>query len=156
MRSFRLLLCLAVVFSLPATAALAAQNPSEPKAATAAIPPIITAGLDSYRSAGLDQALRAWLRNSPLHWTPAIAAPLHAAQEQYGNFVSWDVIDVRELSPTTQIVYLVLNYQQGPAFEKFVAYQAEQPGWVVTDLKFSLDADSILPAPMMQQTNSDS
>jgi hypothetical protein len=143
MRSFRLCLCLAVIFCFCTAIPAGAQN------ANPVLPPILTAGLDSYRNVGLDQAFRAWLRNSPLHWEPAMAAPLRAAQEQYGTFESWDVIDDHALAPTTQIVYLVMNYQQGPVFAKFVVYQTEQQGWVVTSLKFSLD-DSILPALTLQ------
>lgn len=144
MRSFRLLFCLAVILSLPGAIPANAQNPNT------TLPPIITAGLDSYRNVGLDQAFRAWLRNSPLHWDPAMAKPLREAQEQYGTFESWDVIDIRALSPSTQIVYLVMNYQQGPVFAKFVVYQTEQLGWIVTNLKFSIDEDAVLPPPTLQ------
>jgi hypothetical protein len=79
-----------------------------------------------------------------------MATPLHAAQEEFGTFESWDVISARSLSPSTQIVYLVLNYQQGPAFAKFVVYQTEQQGWVVTNLKFSVDEEAILPPITLQ------
>ena len=144
MRSLRLSFCLAAVFFLSAVIPASAQN------SNTSLPPIITAGLDSYRNVGLDQAFRAWLRNSPLHWDPAMAKPLREAQEQYGTFESWDVVDVRALSPGTQIVYLVMNYQQGPMFAKFVVYQTEQQGWVVTNLKFSPDEEAVLPAPTMQ------
>lgn len=144
MRSFRLLICLAVPLFLPAARPAIAQNPNP-----AAVPPVITAGLDAYRNVGLDQAFRAWLRNSPLHWDPAMAAPLRAAQEQFGNFQSWDVVDVRSLSPSTRVVYLVLNYLEGPVFAKFVAYQTEQQGWVITNLRFSADEEAVLPAPTM-------
>jgi hypothetical protein len=144
MRSFRLYLCLAAIVSALVAVPAPAQN--QP----AGVPPVITAGLDAYRNVGIDQAFRAWLRDSPLHWDPAIAAPLHAAQEEYGTFESWDVIDVRSLSPTTRIAYLVLDYQQGPVFAKFVVYRTEQQGWVVTNLKFSLDEDAVLPAPTMR------
>ncbi len=144
MRSFRLSFLLLILFSVQAVLPASAQNRNAP------VPPVITAGLEAYRNVGIDQAFRAWLRNSPLHWDPALAAPLHAAQEGYGTFESWDVIAARALSPTTQIVYLVLNYQDGPAFAKFVAYQTEQQGWVITNMKFSLDEDAILPPPTLQ------
>jgi hypothetical protein len=145
MRSFRLCFCLAVVFLVSAVRPASAQSPPAHN-----LPPVIAAGLEAYRNVGLDQAFRAWLRNSPLRWEPAMAAPLHAAQEEYGTFQSWDVVLIRSLSPSTRILYLVFNYQQGPVFAKFVVYQAEQQGWIVTNLKFSLDEDAVLPAPTMQ------
>jgi hypothetical protein len=144
MRSFRLWFSFFVILSAQPVLPASAQNTN------ASLPPVITAGLDAYRNIGLDQAFRAWLRNSPLHWEAAMATPLHAAQEEFGTFESWDVISARSLSPSTQIVYLVLNYQQGPAFAKFVVYQTEQQGWVVTNLKFSVDEEAILPPITLQ------
>ena len=137
-RRFLIALALLLPVSLPRPAA-AQQNPK------AALAPVITAGLEAYRNVGIDQAFRAWLRNSPLHWDPALAAPLHSAQEQFGPFQDWDVIAVRGLGSTTRIVYLVLDYQDGPAFAKFVLYRTEQQGWIITNLKFSLEEDAILP-----------
>lgn len=141
MRSLRLWISLAVLLSTSSLLPALAQDPSP------AVPPIITAGLDAYRNVGIDQAFRAWLRNSPLHWDPAMAAPLHQAQDAFGTFESWEVIGVRGLSPRTRIVYLVLDYQSGPEFAKFVAYQAGEPGWIVTSMKFSMDEDAVLPPP---------
>lgn len=138
-RSRRWLIGAAVILSLAAALPAPAQNPSP------GVPPVITAGLDAYRNVGIDQAFRAWLRNSPLHWDPSIAAPLHAAQEEFGVFQSWDVIAVRGLAPRTRIVYLILDYQDGPVFAKFTTYETEQQGWIVTSLKFSQEEDAVLP-----------
>lgn len=132
--------CLALLLALPVLPS-SAQNDNP----TPDLPPIVTAGLDAYRNVGIEQAFRAWLRNSPLHWDPALAAPLHQAQEAFGPFESWEVIDVRAYSPRTRVAYLVLDYQQGPVFAKFIAYNTGSQGWVVTTLKFSMEDDAILP-----------
>lgn len=110
------------------------------------VPEIVTAGFESYRNVGLDQAFRAWLRNSPLRWNTDMAAPLREAQDVYGPFRSFDVIQAEDLSPATRVVYVAVNYDKGPVFGKFVVYRAEQVGWLVTSLKFSADETAILPA----------
>lgn len=144
MRSLRMA-CLAVFLLVPAALPVAAQNPNP------GVPPILISGLDAYRTGGMGQAFRAWLRNSPLPWDPKMAVALHSAEQEFGPFQGWDIVDVRSLTPTTRVVYLVLNYQLGPVFAKFVAYDTEQQvGWVVTNLKFSLDDEAVFPPPVIQ------
>lgn len=139
MRNFSLSLCLGFLLLLPSAPTALAQ--SQPLG----IPPVITQGLDAYRKGDLDQAFRAWLRNSPIRWSSSIAAPLQEAQQEFGAFEAWELVDVRGVSPKTRIVSMVLDYQKGPVFAKFIAYQSGQQGWVLTTLKFSTDDDSILP-----------
>jgi hypothetical protein len=139
MRNFSLSLCLGFLLLLPSAPPALAQ--SQPLG----IPPVITQGLDAYRKGGLDQAFRAWLRNSPTRWSPSIAAPLQEAQQEFGAFEAWELVDVRGVSPRTRVVSMVLDYQKGPVFAKFIAYKAGQQDWVLTSLKFSTDDNILSP-----------
>jgi len=139
MRNLSLSICLAFLLFVPSS------RPARAQGQPLGIPPVITQGLDAYRNTGLDQAFRAWMRNSPLRWTPSIAAPLQEAQQEFGAFSSWELIDIQGISPHTRVVYMVLDYERGPVFAKFLAYDTSQQGWVLTSLRFSMDPDAILP-----------
>lgn len=112
------------------------------------LPKVLVAGFDSYRAAGPDEALRVWLRNSPLEGSPDLGAQakiLHAAQGEFGPWRSFDVVGIHQVSPSTRIVYMTLDFDRGPLFAKFVLYRTE-PGWIVTNLLFSPNDADVLPA----------
>lgn len=117
------------------------------QAAEGPVPEILIAGLDAYRTGGMGQAMRAWLRNSALEGSKqAIAAGtvLHQAQEIYGNYRGFEPITIRDVTASTRIVYLALDYDRGPVFAKFVTYRTDQ-GWVMIGLLCSTDDTAVLP-----------
>jgi hypothetical protein len=139
MRRFVTLLC--ACFLLLSVATALGQS------AEAGIPKILVTGFDSYKSAGLDEAVRVWLRGSPLEGTQEAAAQetvLHATQTAYGPYRGFDLASVRQVSPSTRIVYLTIDYEKGPLFAKFVMFHAE-PGWIVTSLLFNTNDTAVLP-----------
>jgi hypothetical protein len=140
MRRLALLLCAIGVLSVPLAHS---QSGNE-----SAVPKVLVAGFDAYRAAGPDEALRVWLRNSPLEGTPDVGTQekiLHAAQGEFGQWRAFDVISVHQLSPSTRIIYMTLDFDKGPLFAKFVLYRTE-PGWIVTGLLFSPNDADVLPA----------
>ena len=123
----------------------AAQEDTAPS-----LPTIVSAGLDAYRSAGADQAMRAWLRNSPIEGSSAAATQVHelyAAQRLYGNYRGFEPIGIKSFSPGTRAVYLVLDYDSGPLFARFLVYRSGA-GWIVISLLFNPDPAQVLPAGM--------
>jgi hypothetical protein len=141
MRKLLLFLC---ALCMPLSPAAFGQSEN----AAPQLPKILIAGFDSYRSAGPDEALRVWLRNSPLDGTPDIGTQeriLHAAQGQFGQWRAYEVVSVRPVSPSTQIFYLTLDFDRGPLFAKFVLYHSGA-GWIVTNLLFSPNDADVLPA----------
>lgn len=139
MRRFARLLC-ACFLLLPVATAVS-------QSADAGIPKILATGFDSYKSAGLDEAVRVWLRGSPLEGTQEAASQesvLHATQAAYGPYRGFDLASVRQVSPSTRIVYLTIDYEKGPLFAKFVMFHAE-PGWIVTSLLFNTNDTAVLP-----------
>jgi hypothetical protein len=140
MRRIALLLCAFCVLSAPR-----AQSQSEDAATP--LPKVLVAGFDAYRAGGPDEALRVWLRNSPLEGTPDIgtqAKILRAAQVEFGQWRSFDVVNIHQVSPSTRIIYMTLDFDKGPLFAKFVVYRTE-PGWIVTNLLFSPNDAEVLP-----------
>lgn len=133
-------LALALTLALPLTAF--AQNRDR-----ADVPPALISGMDAYRHAAPEDALKSWARNSPLDGTGGLFAhanDLRAAQALYGNFQGYDIISNRELSNRVRILYVTINYEHGPLFCRFVYYHSEG-NWILTALDFSTDDTKLLP-----------
>ena len=118
-----------------------AQEPVE-------VPKIILSGLEAYKAEGPEAAIKAWLKGSPIEGSKDAltqANNLHQIQDYYGAYKTFDTIRSRNLSPNTRIIYLILNYEKGPLFAKFVAYRTEQ-GWILVSFAFNTKDEIIIPA----------
>jgi hypothetical protein len=111
------------------------------------VPKIILAGLDAYKADGPEAALTAWIKGSPLDGSKdalSQANMLRQIQDYYGAYKSFDIIRARNLTPNVRVLYLVMNYDKGPLFTKFVVYQSAQ-GWILTNLNFNTKEELIIP-----------
>lgn len=118
----------------------AAQTPNT-------VAPVIASGLDAYKAKGPEEAVKAWLKGSPLEGSKEAltqANSLRQIQDYYGAFIGYDIFSVWNISPTTQVQYLALNYESGPVFAKFLIYKKQQ-GWVLISFSFNTKEDAILP-----------
>jgi hypothetical protein len=112
------------------------------------IPKIILTGLDAYKAEGAEAAIAAWIKGGPIDGSKDAltqANTLRQVQDYYGSYKTFDVIHTRIITPNTHIIYMTLNYEKGPLFTKFVAYQTAQ-GWILTSFTFNTKEDVILPA----------
>ena len=66
----------------------------------------------------------------------------------YGKYVSYQVLNQRELGSTTQIVYLLCNFEHGPVFAKAILYKAGS-AWTMVSLKFHTEADQVFPPSLL-------
>jgi hypothetical protein len=134
----RLLFAVCVCFWFPAGFALGQAQPTE-------IPKIILSGFDSFKSAGADEAVRVWLRNSPLDSNQeSYVGVLHSTISSFGLYRAWEPITVRSISPSVRIVYLTLDFDRGPLFAKFEMYRSDG-GWIVTGLILNVNETQVLP-----------
>lgn len=120
-------------------------------AADSTIPPIIGAGLAAYKSEGAAAAIKAWLKGSPLEGSKEAMSQVGAiAQVEtfYGKYVSYQVLQQRELGSTTQLVYLIMNFEHGPLFAKMTLFKSGAE-WTIVSFKFHTEADQVLPASML-------
>jgi len=139
MRKLAVLLSLCVVLcAASARAQKAAVNPD--------LPSVITLGMEAYRQSGAGEAVKAWLKDSPLQATRDTIKEvnnLHSVESYYGAYQSFDVISAKDLSARTRIVFVTLNYERGPLFARFVAYRA-QGEWILTNFEFNTDERQVL------------
>jgi hypothetical protein len=111
------------------------------------VPPILTSGMEAYKPGNAEQAIKDWTKNSPLEGTQAgtdAINNLRHAQSIFGPFQWFDIIFNREISPRVRIIYLSMNYENGPLFSRFVFYRTDR-GWIVSAFDFNLDDTKILP-----------
>jgi len=112
------------------------------------VPKIILSGLEAYKAEGPEAAIKAWLKGSPIEGSKDAltqANNLRQVQDYYGAYKAFDTISSRDLSPTTRIVYLTLNYEKGPLFAKFLVYRTEQ-GWILVSFLFNTKDELVIPA----------
>lgn len=120
---------------------------ASPQSAPGPVPPFIAAGMAAYRDEGTEAAMKIWLKNSPSAGERINTSLLDQAPEQfqYGKFRHFDVTSVRQLSPSTMVYYLILNYDNGPLFARFIVYRTADHGWILNSYKFDINVDAIIP-----------
>jgi len=131
---------ISVVCLMPCSIVMASSPNSD-------VPPIIVAGMDAYKSKGPDEAVKAWIKGSPIDGSKEAmsqANNLRQVQDFYGSFLSFDVVSTREISPSVHILYLVLNYEKGPLFAKYILYRSGTE-WILTSFVFNTSETAILP-----------
>jgi hypothetical protein len=116
-----------------------------PKAA--ALPGFIIGGLKAYKNSGPDAAVQTWLKGSPIDGNQdaqAQLAVLHQVQDLFGPLQSYEVISSHDLGPRTRIIYIVLEFERGPLFTKFVVYRADQ-GWILANFLCNTHDEAVFP-----------
>lgn len=111
------------------------------------LPPVIVSGLQAYKDKGPDEAVRLWIKDSPIDGSKEAlsqANSLRQIQDFYGAYQSFEVISAYEIGHRTRIFYLTLNFENGPLFAKFVVYQSNHR-WILTSFNFNTKAELILP-----------
>lgn len=142
--NFILSLCIFVFAQL---ATLAQTNDSSKKPISIELPSIIASGLEAYKEKGPDDAVRARIKGSGIDGSKdalSQANVLRQVQDYYGAYQAYEVVSIRKLTPKTQVVYLVLDYEKGPLFAKFVVYRSDQ-GWILANFSFNTKEEAILP-----------
>ncbi|MGO8705477.1 MAG: hypothetical protein ACLQVA_16830 [Candidatus Brocadiia bacterium] len=143
------------LLALLAAAVLATCAMAAPDAGS--LPPIIRSGLAKYKADGAQAAVNAWMIGSPIALTEEPQHEVHALRAfegQFGAYQDFHVVRIVAISPTTQMIYLQLDYANGPAFGKFLAYQARE-SWNVVSFGFGADPEvvyglNLFGAPDMQ------
>jgi hypothetical protein len=105
------------------------------------LPPIVRSGLAAYKADGAQAAINAWMVGSPVALAEHLqreVGTLRHFEEQFGAYQDFHVVRIVAISPTAQMVYVQLDYLNGPAFGKFLVYQTKA-AWNI--VKLSLDTD---------------
>jgi len=144
----KLLVSLAILLALlaPGSAQSAATTPS-----TASVPDIVTKGFDAYNKSYRD-AVDVWFQDSALGKDTAtkvnFLTALSGFETGYGKYIGWELLKVVNLTPSTNIVYAVLKFENGPVWMAFMCYKPKDQ-WIVSSMNLNQNPQPILPAPML-------
>lgn len=148
MRKFLFILSLGILF-LPQFAPAAQVSDPNRKEVIDSLPPVILSGLQAYKDKGPEEAVQTWIKDSPIDGSKDAlnqANSLHQIQNFYGAYQFFEVISTRGIGRRTRIVYLILDFEKGPVFAKFVVYKSNQR-WILTSFDFNTKEEAVFPMP---------
>lgn len=128
--------------------AVAQSSDASQKVSADAVPPVILAGLDVYKDKGPDEAVKTWIKGSPMDGNKdalSEANALRHIQDFYGAYQGFDLSSTRDLSPRSRVIYMVLDYEKGPIFAKFLVYRVGQ-SWILTSFIFNTKPELVFSA----------
>ena len=70
---------------------------------------------------------------------------LRQVQDYYGAYQAFEVVSTKDLSPKTRVIYLVLDFEKGPLFAKFVVYRSDQ-SWILAYFNFNTKEELVFPS----------
>lgn len=111
------------------------------------LPHIVVDGMEKYNFNGADEAMEVWLqptRAQTQEAATAYANTLRDAEQAYGKFVDYHLVSVKWISPATAMVYLIMNYERGPLFVRFLVYEYKS-NQLVTQIDFGLVPEVVFP-----------
>jgi hypothetical protein len=116
------------------------------------IPPIIKSGLTAYKASGPEAAIIAWIKGSPFDGSKDAMSQANLFKQVetfYGKYLDYTPIAVINLTPTTKIIYLSMNFTSGPVFCKFLVYKIQVQGkdsWILSGkFNFHTEPEQVLP-----------
>ena len=111
------------------------------------LPPVISAGMDVYAIEGAESAVKTWVKGGPLEGDPKVLNSVQAfgeVEKFYGCYQGYHLVSQRNLTPTSKLIYLQMDYEKGPLFVRFLCYLAGDK-WVVSGrMLLNTDPDAVL------------
>ena len=115
------------------------------------VPRIVGDGLEKYQFSGAAVAVSVWLQFAGPRVQERGAGYIEAlrvAEGVYGKFIGYHVVSIRKLTPATDIVYLVLNYERGPLFARFEVYEHKNTDYV-TEFSTGFSPTTVFPEKLL-------
>lgn len=112
------------------------------------IPDVILNGLNVYKEKGPSAAIEEWLKGSPVEGQKNALSQsnvLLQVEAFYGSYQSVELINIKDVTRTSKIVYVQLDYENGPVFAYFVIYK-KADRWIITSFQFHTEPNAILPS----------
>jgi hypothetical protein len=117
----------------------------------AEIPKIVLAGLDACKTGGLEKAAKEWSKGSVIEGDE-VPGPLKTyvyrwdiyVDSYYGSYKSFETVRIVDITTCTKLVYMVMNFEKGPVFVKFLCYKKDGE-WIIPSLFYSWHPESVFP-----------
>lgn len=86
---------------------------------------IIISGFEDYKAFGNKKALHSWLKFGPQEdtdYSASLIEILSRTEKLYGDYKSYEVLKKYKWSNNVTYFFIVINYEKGPLFAKFMLY----------------------------------
>lgn len=121
-------------------------------AAEETMPTVIMDGLKAYKKKGPEAAIKAWIKGGPMERKEKeslqYGASFKAIEEYYGSYKAHQMISRKDISSTSQLIILSMDFERGPVFARFLAYKGEK-GWFLVSFDFNTKPEVIMPALLL-------
>lgn len=141
--AFRIAMALALgcALGVPLVPALRAQS-------SPAVPSVIQAGFELWgKGGGMAVVLDVWQKGGLMEGDRKVATLLEffrRIDRAVGHYRSHEVIQTKRIGPSSEVLYLALNFERGAVYARFLLYRTER-AWVVQNLDFSVKPETLMP-----------
>ena len=112
------------------------------------IPQMIKSGLTAYKAGGPEAAIAEWIKGSPYEGSKDAMSQANVFKQIetfYGKYIDYSPISVITLTPSTKLIYLSMNFDNGPVFAEFMIYKKKKT-WILSGkFNFHTEPHKILP-----------
>ena len=127
--------------------------PSAQSLADVHLPSIVLDGLTAYQAAGPDAAIKSWLKGSAVETSPEAQSQANVfrqVESMYGKYIGYDTVKVKELTKTSSLAFITINYERGPLFAMFVCYRGSEK-WIISSFNFHTKPEQVMPPSMFSE-----
>jgi hypothetical protein len=139
----RLLIVGVVLFA----AAVAAAQPQVSRE----VPDVVPQGFAAYKALGTAAAMKIWLKGSHLEGSETASEEvrvLSRAEALLGRIEGFEVLQMTRLGSRTHLVHVVVHYERGPIFGRFLVYRLRND-WITNAIRFDPAPERVLPRELV-------
>ncbi|HTI69134.1 MAG TPA: hypothetical protein VMF06_04175 [Candidatus Limnocylindria bacterium] len=111
------------------------------------VPAVIRNGLTVWTKKGATYAFDVWQKGGLLEddrKPQVLFNYFHRLDRALGNYRSCELIDIKAISPSSEIVYLSMNFDRAAVYSRFLLYRTDK-AWVIQNMDFSPKPEAIMP-----------
>lgn len=111
------------------------------------LPSIVITGLNDYKSKGPEAAVKSWIKGSAFETSLEALSQANTFKQVetiYGAYTGYQVIKIKEITKTSKIVYLSMDYEKDPLFASFLSYKSGDK-WLLASFTFNMKPEVVLP-----------
>ena len=115
------------------------------------IPQPLTEALSAYKAKGVRQFINTLVKDGPMEGNIEIRtqiATLEKIEQFYGNYRSFDILNIKRLSDSSRLIYLILNFEKGAVFGKLVSYKNNRKE-TVSSFVFHTKPEKVYPESLL-------
>jgi hypothetical protein len=120
-------------------------------AETKILPEIISSALEKYQKEGADQLIPNLLIGSPIEGDKTILSKVSLIRQIegfYGKYLNTDLVKAVDITPTTTLVFFVMNYEKNPLYGSATVFKANGKE-IIPAFNFHTDIQLIFPSKII-------